>query len=157
MTRWFLLQLLLVIGNFYFDKPKINRYLSNTLWIITFNNYTQHTCKVFSCTMSFVFTSHNSQSLRFLSFSWSNIEVAWFRTIFWRTVLFRDTSICVARTIRESYLHKTHQKNLHSKFHNALFLKILCLLYTQSLEKNLMKQNVNDDNNHKLYNEPWSI
>ena len=62
--------------------------------------------------------------------------------------------IYVAWTIRESYLHKTHQKNLHSKFHNALFLKILCLLYTQSLEKNLMKQNVNDDNNHKLYNEP---
>ena len=39
-----------------------------------------------------------------------------------------DMSIYVAWTIRESYLHKTHQKNLlHSKFHNALFLKILCL------------------------------
>ena len=38
-----------------------------------------------------------------------------------------DMSIYVAWTIRESYPHKTHKKNLHSKFHNASFLKTLCL------------------------------
>ena len=33
-------------------------YFTNTSWVITFNSYTWHTCKVFSSTVSFIFTLH---------------------------------------------------------------------------------------------------
>ena len=124
---------LLTIGGwwFFFWPAKIHCYFTNTLQPIRFRGYTWRTCKVFkfswnvvlnslfcrskgvfSSTVSFIFTFlSESVTEGFLAFCWSGIHIVWIRTIFWRTIIFWDTSISVVWTIRK-YLYKILNSSL---------------------------------------------
>ena len=133
-------------------------YITNTLWVITLNSYIWHTCKVFFSSVSFTFHIRINHS-GFSSLLWSNIHRAWIRTIFWRCIIFWDTSIYVTRTIRKSICIKFTEKCIFAQnFAMHHFLKCYgnkptFIIYT-GWNKNLMEQNVIDNGDYKLYNEP---
>ena len=57
LTGVFLQKLMPMAGDFYFGWPQLNCYFTNTLWVIIFNSYTWHTCKVFQFFVKHCFQS----------------------------------------------------------------------------------------------------
>ena len=158
LTRGFLQKLIPVAKDFYFGQPKINSVISLPLGELL-NSVVTH-CKVFtdtpvksslaswaSCSPS-VSESITKVCCHFVSLIFTSSEPK----LYSEELSSPDTLVICHSDSQRKYLHKIHWKILlHLKFCDVSFLKIVCVLwYSQSWNKNLMEQNMNDNDNHKL-------